>query len=117
MSNDQRTPELDAQGYPTEKTLSTIRGWRGSYLELMGYVNLAWWSPDWGWREIIVENDSGIAEIHYDISTGGWSGNESLISAMQDYSEFWREAWYSTRRGGHYGFRLKKAQLPNSSSP
>ena len=38
------------------------------------------------------------------ISTGGWSGNEDLIGAMQNNAMLWIMTWVSSRRGGHYTF-------------
>lgn len=36
--------------------------------------------------------------------TGGWSGNEEVISALQDNEFFWQRYWTKTERGGAYEF-------------
>jgi hypothetical protein len=42
----------------------------------------------------------------FDISTAGWSGNESLIRAMEKNSFMWATTWVQSRRGGHYIFEI-----------
>jgi len=44
-------------------------------------------------------NDGG-----WELHTGGWSGNEEIIRAMQDNRVWWGMFWESSRRGGHYEF-------------
>jgi len=68
--------------------------------ELLDYVKSFWTHADWGyWREEAGE---------YYISTGGWSGNESLIGALRENRMFWLSCWVQSRRGGHYIFRVEK---------
>ena len=93
--------------YPTEEELQKIEAWdcltpQGA-AACMQFVASLWMWPDWGWKEE-AKNDG---ELWYYISTGGWSGNESLISAMEKNQFLWIHAWYSSRVGGHYEFRLK----------
>ena len=38
------------------------------------------------------------------VSTGGWSGNEDIIAAMQKNYIFWGRIFFCMRRGGHYTF-------------
>ena len=95
-------PEWDDDNYPTEATLETVRQWdwqdmRGLFSFLhaaniytgCGYCHL---SGDGNWLQF---------------STGGWSGNESLISAMQEGSQGWKFglALFAQATGGHYLFK------------
>jgi hypothetical protein len=100
---------LDEDGYPTDEALDEIKNWHydKGWISLMEFVKSIWWASDWGWSEENTKDFSNGDEITYNISTGGWSGNESLISALQENQMFWLAGWYQTRRGGHYIFKLK----------
>jgi hypothetical protein len=99
---------LDDDGYPTAAAEKTIAAW--SYTDfrgLMEYVRQAWHFGDWGWNESD-ETIDGKAVRRYNISTGGWSGNETLIDALQDNRLFWMMCWQQSRRGGHYVFEIRE---------
>ena len=97
--------DLDNEGYPTEEELEKIRTWPiviessldEDFHELMSYVKELWWMPDWGWS-YDKETET------YSLSTGGWSGNEDIIGALQENVMWWIMFWKSSRRGGHYEF-------------
>jgi hypothetical protein len=105
---------LDKDGYPTEETLDKIEHWPISNAkdaeELMTFVSEIWWPGDgYGWMRSAHrhrEYKGGTLRRYYKISTGGWSGNESLICAMEENRMFWMLTWLSSRRGGHYEFRV-----------
>lgn len=88
-----KAPTFDKDGYPTDETLDTIKSWSYSRSNdarmLFNYIRMAW-KYDY-WQEVD-------GEIH--ISTAGWSGNESLISAFRS-----NVIWIQSRRGGHYTFK------------
>lgn len=101
--------------YPTEAELRRIRRWHwdDGFDALMDYVRSLWWMPDWGWHETgrrpaeISKWKHKPGQRYYDISTGGWSGNESLIDAMQaNKNLFWAVCWERSRVGGHYLFAV-----------
>jgi hypothetical protein len=94
---------MDEDLYPTDEELKIIEDWPHTDIRgLIEYVKGLWHFPDWGWTTGLTSND----EIIYNISTGGWSGNESIIHALQDNIMFWALCWYSSKRGGHYEFRI-----------
>jgi hypothetical protein len=101
---------LDLDGYPTEDALDEIKNWHydKGWNSLMEFVKSIWWAADWGWREEDTKDLYGITTIRYNISTGGWSGNESLIYALEENTVFWMMNWFQSRRGGHYIFKVKK---------
>ena len=55
---------------------------------------------------------------YFDISTGGWSGNEEILGAMRRNILLWRLTWEMARRGGHYRFRVaEKGQDKSCRNP
>lgn len=95
-------PEIE-ESYPTEATLETIRQW-----------------PAFDWKRLFqflheanIYSGCGYCHLSEDgawlqFSTGGWSGNESLISAMKEGEGGWRFGFllFAQVTGGHYLFRL-----------
>jgi hypothetical protein len=95
---------FDADGYPTSESLRRISDW--PYDDPVGwfrFIYRCWWQPGWGWHEAPALDDFNRPVHRYSISTGGWSGNEDVIGAMQK-SFLWHLTWESSRRGGHYVF-------------
>jgi hypothetical protein len=100
--------------YPTEAALTRIRDWKIETLEggwaLADFVESLWWpnygtnpkQPPGGWRGWHRTGDHGLS-----ISTGGWSGNEELVGAMQANTMFWTLYAESWRVGGHYTFDMR----------
>lgn len=89
-------PILGDDGYPSEQELQRIRDWpwEGGFRSLMAYVRERW-----------AYADAGYWEQHGDrfaISTAGWSGNESMVSALEDNQMFSMLCPVAWRRGGHY---------------
>ncbi len=87
--------------YPEQEDLDEIKTWapEKGFHELLEVVKSIWWTPEWGFSR---------RGNRYDISTGGWSGNEEIIEAMQENFIFWSMCWVSTRRGGHYVFKVPR---------
>jgi hypothetical protein len=109
---------MDKDGYPTPEELESIKSWPSGYgptgsnahRDLMSYIEERWrWADAGYWTEDVAEC-SGNLDLDgktYSISTGGWSGNESIIAAMQGNHMFWMTCWWSSRHGGHYEFEVK----------
>ena len=101
---------LDDDGYPTEYALDLIRLWHFS--DPRGWFNFIqgiWYYREWGWKEAQaideIFKEKNITAIY--VSTAGWSGNESIIKAMQKSEMLWYMSWVQSRRGGHYIFEIK----------
>lgn len=85
--------------YPSEETLQRIKDWP---------------SPDWkGLLELACHEFAGYGKVTIDtlagewtLITGGWSGNEEIISAMQSNHLFWAACWQSSVRGGLFTFKV-----------
>jgi hypothetical protein len=88
--------------YPSTRQLRAIRNWTGTFRELWAYVVALWHWPEWG-----VKEDSGAKSSWLELHTGGWSGNEDIIYALEhgksNFFMFFHEKW---ERGGHYYFEV-----------
>ena len=98
---------MDDEGYPTEACLEAISKWHFS--DEKGWFNFIrghWHMASWGWGEGEEDHDykEGEKVYRYHVSTAGWSGNESIIKAMQANEMMWHLNWVQSRRGGHYIF-------------
>lgn len=84
--------------YPPQAILDQIATWENYSLEgieeLFELIRDWWWMPTWGFKKI----DSG----HYELHTGGWSGNEEIIRALEKNEMLWEILLSEYRRGGHY---------------
>jgi hypothetical protein len=79
-------------GYPEESELEKIKQWPKMDFEgLYDYIEELWYYPDY------IKKEGHNIEMH----TGGWSGNEEIISAFQT-TFFWFLSWKRIDRGGHY---------------
>lgn len=89
---------------PSEASLKLIREWsHEDFAGLMEFVRDLWNWPEWGFT-----SDDELDHDHFELSTGGWSGNEEIIGALRDNGMFWSLCWESSRRGGHYIFKVRK---------
>jgi len=93
-----KEPKFDKDGYPTAATLDAISNWP---LEDVGglwqFIIKAWKYKDY----------FRIKGHLLHLSTGGWSGNEDIISAMMRNTLVWYMCWKSSRKGGHHVFKIK----------
>lgn len=105
-------PTFDEDGYPTNETLERIRTWteNDDYLALMEFVKSALAYP----YAFVEERDcqpeySGARPTReFSIATGGWSGNESVLEALENNQVFYMLSWYSSHRGGRVVYRVPK---------
>jgi hypothetical protein len=87
--------------YPEEADLKRIREWPlGDLFGLAEFVGSIWHWPDWGYKI------TGKRVKRMQLHTGGWSGNESIIEALEQ-TTFWMVCWTRTDRGGHYYFVIR----------
>ncbi len=100
-----REPLFDEHGYPAEETLKAIEKWpyEDGFVELMEFVAKAW-NEDYG----KVEKEEREGEMVYKFVTGGWSGNESIIGALERNFVFWGLCWVKSERGGYFEFEVKR---------
>lgn len=111
------TPDFDADGYPTEGTLDAIRDWPIDTLAdmeaAMDFAGSAWrydaWSKERGWTD---PDDGNRPRVRYVFSTYGWSGNESIVDAIEGNQMLQMIGAWSWRRGGHYEYRFPMDPQP-----
>jgi len=102
---------MDEDGYPTEETLEKIRTWAGTPADAFTYIESLWIYPEYFRKGKRRTRDwkGGPLQRTYEISTGGWSGHESIIGAMEENFMLWAISWENVRRGGHYTFRVAES--------
>lgn len=102
---------VDEDGCPTSTALEWVKNFdplSRDPKEMMSFIRSLWEFAEWGWREEEFD-DLGRPSIRYSLSTGGWSGNESIIGAMRENRNFfWTLYWEQSRRGGHYQIVVPK---------
>lgn len=88
--------------YPTKEEVKKIANWdyEDNWHELLEYIKRLWRYPTYFRREKDI----------YRLSTGKWSGNESIINAMSSNVLFWNVCWVSSNRGGHHVFEIRKIE-------
>ena len=96
------TDELWDDGYPTDAALDLITGFTGTHAELFALVRMLW-SP-YGVIHIALTDDS--REIAAVLVTGGWSGNESIVGALENSFYVQMRLWHSSTRGGRHEYRV-----------
>ena len=104
----------DKDGYPTKKELRAFRQWRcpstnaswGSPHVIIEHLQAIWWNPDWGFK-LCRGRDTLFKRwvIRLELHTGGWSGNEDIITELGT-TWFWLLFWQKSTRGGHYSFEI-----------
>jgi hypothetical protein len=102
--------------YPTDKQLINVERWdliedsenHNKLYTLLDYVKNLWEYPDRFYigksRKHKFMKNKRIRTLY--LSTGGWSGNESIIGSLHKNFIFWSMYWYKEQRGGHYWFEI-----------
>lgn len=90
---------MDSDGYPTEEYIEYIKGYDPIKYSLNDFIETlsdAWVYGDWGF--ILDGNKLALA-------TGGWKGNEEIISAISGSMFSWMY-WQSSHRGGRHEYEI-----------
>lgn len=97
---------MDEENYPTDETERMVREFSGSARDLMTAIKTVWAYADWGWKEEDALDVMDKRVHRYNVSTAGWSGNESIVEALHKNTMFWMRFWVQERRGGHFIFEI-----------
>lgn len=83
--------------YPTETDLEKIKTWDIADIDgLLDYIQPLFE----GYGRLTRKKRT------FEMATGGWSGNEEIISALQQNVIFWSVCWMESKRGGWFKFSM-----------
>jgi len=99
---------LDQYGYPDDESLDTIANMDTPTEEVFRLVIENWnYGVEWGYKsrdpQEPIEEDKEILRL----ATGGWSGNESVISALH-HNFLMGSLWVLSARGGLHIYEIPK---------
>ena len=90
--------------YPSEEELKTIEEWpiksAADCIALARYCQSIWEYED-------AFTITGKRVIRVNFSTLGWSGNESIVGALEKNWFFGAIGWRESKRGGHYKYEFR----------
>jgi len=87
--------------YPSEESLKLIREWDIVKQGIKPLVALV--MDIWHWEDYRTLKGNTLI-----LNTGGWSGNEDIIFALEQNGIFWSVCWEKSIKGGHYWFNVKE---------
>lgn len=97
MGNERSGEFVDEHGYPTEWGIAQLRGFTGSPAGFVDMIRRLWWTPSLiDVAEAV--NEDGHPVMRVRLATGGWSGNEEVVSEI-DMTFFSVWYWQSSHRG------------------
>lgn len=96
--------------YPHESDLEKIKNWQfsdsKSYYDFANFIISLWKYEDF----ISLKSRS------FQLSTGGWSENEEIMTEIES-TIFQMVCWQSSRRGGHYVYELPDPKTFDKANP
>lgn len=99
--------------YPSQSDLERVKKWSekdGDHFALVLFLDEIW-NKDYGAVEIKdIENEMGEKMKEVRFITGGWSGNESILSAVIG-TWFHHVCWESSHRGGMMIFHVPRGKV------
>lgn len=99
---------VDDEGYPTEWGIGQLRDFRGSPSQLIDLLEQLWWTSTLMTVDELLD-DQLRTVVRVSLATGGWSGNEQIIDAL-DSTMFHLRFWESSHRGGLCVYQVPKAE-------
>ena len=108
--------QWSSDGYPTRAALKRLRQWPiTDGATALDFVASIWHWPEWGVSYELKPHEKEM--LHGDeghflrLATGGWSGNEDLIAAL-DKSLVTRLTWRLSSRGGLHIYEYPHGTRP-----
>jgi hypothetical protein len=104
---DENEELIDEDGYPTDAALDRISTFTGTAEEMAGYIQSLMHNGRAQLEDFV--DDFQRPGKRLTLITGGWSGCESVISALQG-TIFHLAGWESSFRGGKHTYSFSKPQ-------
>lgn len=92
---------FDEDEYPSDYALDVVSNFHGTPRQLVELITYLW-----RWKDMVQVRAHWHGEIDVVLVTGGWSGNESIISAL-DNTMFSFRWWEMTKRGGLHMYKVR----------
>ena len=108
---------MDQDGYPTEETIKRIENWdwkEDRFLGLADLIHQIWHFSGAALFRDWAKDEFGDEYRELRLATCGWSGNESIISALDRNRMFNALCWQSSHRGGLHIYHIRK--IPPATS-
>ena len=89
--------------YPTDAQLGVIANFDWKMRNVRYFLDRLEeaWNKNYGWFDL-----KGVRVLYLHVATGGWSGNEVIIDALQRNVTFWERYWQQSERGGRHTFKI-----------
>jgi hypothetical protein len=89
--------------YPSESTLKVIREWDLLTYGVDGLLELV--RNTWKYESYFRLKGKRVRKL--ELHTGGWSGNEDILVALEKNTLFFTLYWDKEVRGGHFYFTIR----------
>jgi hypothetical protein len=86
--------------YPTEEALSLIKNWDEEDFSSLAVFICSVWNSDYGSASLTGKRVKTLR-----LATGGWSGNEDIVTTLQE-TMFAKVCWQVSKRGGLYIYKI-----------
>jgi hypothetical protein len=98
--------------YPTDEQLEAIKAYHGNDADGMVPLIEAAYNQHYGAMRLEDAHDDILDRPlkRLTLITGGWSGNEDIIHALETNAIWWMVTWRLSERGGRYVFEWKKEE-------
>ena len=99
-----------SQDYPTDEDLKLIEEWDYNDFETLAkFVQSIWYHGEDYARLDDWKKDEFKREYRmFTLITGGWSGNEDIVCALNNNQMFGMLCWHTSSRGGLHIYHIKK---------
>lgn len=109
MNNTNPEDLMDEDEYPTDEELEALTRLEGTPRQFVDEVVRMWEYPNYA-TVTTIKDDFDRHVLQLRLATGGWSGNESIVEAI-DASMFRILWWHLSQRGGLHIYRVPVALL------